>query len=164
MLRYEIMTESEAMSERFQLLKEGIYDAVVAASQDTKSKKGSPMMDITLTVYDKEGKTHEIRDFLVLTRQMMWKVIHFAESAGILKEYEEGALCSKIAAGKRVLVKVATEEGREIPDDKLNGKPVGTRYFDKNKIEDYINATENNSRAFPNNQQVAWMNDDPIPI
>jgi len=162
MLRYEIMTEIEAMSERFQLLKEGIYDAVVTSSQDTQSKKGSPMMDITLTVYDEEGKTHEVRDFLVFTRQMMWKVIHFAESAGIIKEYKEGKLCSKIAIDKRVLVKISTEEGKEIPGEKLNGKPLGTRYFDKNKIEDYIVSIHGNGSL--NNKQATWMIDDRIPI
>ena len=138
MFQYDVMSEQEAMSERFQLLKEGIYEAVVTESQDKRSSSGNPMMDMTLTVYDDLGKTHEVRDFLVFTKPMMWKVVHFADSAGCLPGYEDGKLCSQLAINKRVMVKIAIEEGKEIPLDKLNGKPQGTKYFDKNKVEDYI--------------------------
>ena len=139
MIHYEVMSEQEAMAERFQILKEGEYEAMITASQDTQSiNSGNPMMDMTVTVYDEKGKSHDIRDFLVFTKPMMWKVVHFANSAGILKEYEDGKLCSKLAIEKHVKVKVIIEEGREIPNDKLNGKPAGSKYNDKNKIEDYI--------------------------
>lgn len=143
MFHYEVMSEQDAMNERFQLLKEGIYDAVVTASQDTVSSKGSPMMDITLSVYDENGNTHDVRDFLVFTKQMMWKIVHFAQSAGIMNLYQNGRLCSDTAINKRVQVKLTVEQGGEIPQDKLKGKPVGTRYFDKNKVEDYIKQREN---------------------
>lgn len=137
--QYQPMSEQDAMNERFQLMKEGIYDAVITASQDTTSaNSGNPMMDMTVTVYDENGKTHDVRDFLVFTKQMMWKVIHFAESAGILKEYESGKLCSQTAINRTVQVKIVVEQGSEIPQDKLKGKPVGSKYPDKNKVEDYI--------------------------
>jgi len=96
------------------------------------------MMDITLQVFDEAGKARDVRDFLVFTKTMMWKVIHFADSAGLLKEYEEGKLCSESAIGNRVRVKITVEEGSEIPQDKLKGKPVGSKYPDKNKVEDYV--------------------------
>ena len=143
MFQYEPMSEQEAMQERFQLVKEGIYDAVITASQDTRSaNSGNPMMDMTVTVYDENGKAHDVRDFLVFTKAMMWKVVHFADSAGILKEYEEGKLCSEVAIGKRVQVKITVEEGSEIPQDKLKGKPLGSKYPDKNKVEDYIKKSD----------------------
>lgn len=139
MFNYQVMTQEEALAERFQLLKEGIYDAVITASQDAISAtSGNPMMDMTVTVYDDNGREHNVRDFLVFTKSMMWKVIDFATSAGILKEYEEGKLCSDVVVGKRIKVKIVIEEGREIPEDKLKGKPVGSKYPDKNKIESYI--------------------------
>lgn len=138
MFQYPIMTEEDALSERFQLLKSGDYDAVVSASTDKQSHSGNPMMDITLSVFDSNGKSHDIRDFLVFTPACMWKVITFAKSAGIKKEYDDGKLCSQIAINKLVKVKVAIEEGKEIPADKLNGKPMGTKYFDKNRITDYL--------------------------
>lgn len=139
MFAYTPMTEQEAIEERFNLLKEGEYDAVITASQDKVSaNSGNPMMDITLQVFDEEGKARDVRDFLVFTKTMMWKVIHFADSSGLLKEYESGRLCSEVAIGHRVRVKITIEEGGEIPQDKLKGKSVGNRYPDKNKVEDYV--------------------------
>ncbi len=139
MFHYEVLTEQEAMQERFQLLKEGEYDAVITASSDTKSaNSGNSMMDMTVSVYDAQGKTHDIRDFLVFTKAMMWKIVHFSDSAGLLPEYEQGKLCSQVAIDKRVRVKVLIEEGNEIPQDKLKGKPLGSKYPDKNKIDDYV--------------------------
>jgi hypothetical protein len=136
---YQPITEQEAIEERFNLLKEGDYDAVITTSQDKVSaNSGNPMMDITLQVFDEVGKARDVRDFLVFTKTMMWKVIHFADSSGLLKEYEEGKLCSEVAVGKRVRVKITIEEGGEIPQDKLKGKPAGSKYPDKNKVVDYV--------------------------
>lgn len=151
MFAYHIMSEQEAMDERFNLLKEGEYDAVIASSQDkTSANSGNPMMDMTVQVYDDEGRAHDVRDFLVFTKGMMWKVIHFADSAGILKQYEEGKLCSEVAVGNRVRVKITIEEGGEIPQDKLKGKPLGSKYPDKNKVEDYIKKDDQKAVATKN--------------
>jgi hypothetical protein len=141
---YQVYSEQEAMNERFQLLKEGEYDAIISSSSDKISQSsGNPMMDMTITVYDENGKEHDVRDFLVFTKTMMWKVIHCATSAGLLQEYEAQKFCSDAVLGKRVRVKINMEEGGLIPDDKLNGKLPGSKYPNKNKIEDYINRSEN---------------------
>jgi hypothetical protein len=139
MFSYPVLTADEANQERYQLLKEGLYDAVIGASQDKVSQNsGNPMMDMTVTVYDENGREHNVRDYLVFTKTMMWKVIHCAESAGILKLYEEGKFCSDSIRGCRVKVKIGIEGGSIIPEDKLKSSPVGSRYPDKNKIEDYL--------------------------
>src|SRR6267154_4560530 len=151
MFQYEIMSEEQAMQERFQLLKEGEYDAVIRDSKDSVSaNSGNSMMDMTVSVFDENGRDHDVRDFLVFTKSMMWKVIHFAESANINKEYEAGQLCSDVAIGKRVRVKIVVEQGSEIPQDKLKGKPLGSRYPDKNKIEDYIKQSDKKESDFLN--------------
>src|SRR5438105_666981 len=111
MFAYDVMSEQEAIEERFHILKEGEYDAVIAASYDKLSSSGNPMMDMTLQVFDEDGKTRDVRDFLVFTKSMMWKVIHFADSASLLKIYQDGKLCSDYAVGHRVRVKIIIEEG-----------------------------------------------------
>jgi hypothetical protein len=158
MFHYDVMSEQEAMAERFQLMKEGIYDAVVTASQDTKSaNSGNPMMDMTITVYDENGKTNDVRDFLVFTKQMMWKVVHFVESAGCFEGYQDGKFCSQMAINKSVKVKIVVEPGSEIPQDKLKGKPLGSKYPDKNKVEDYIKKEEG---AVSENNPPPFLDDD----
>lgn len=143
MFSYDVMDEAEAMQERFQLIKEGTYQAVIMKSEDKVSaNSGNPMMDMTLHVYDNNGTPHTVRDFLVFTKPMMWKVIHAADSAGVLGQYKNGLLCSNLMQGKNVVVKIGIEEGRIIPEDKLQGKPVGSKYPDKNKVEDYIKQSD----------------------
>src|ERR1700679_133240 len=109
MLNYQIMSEKEAMDEKFSLLKEGIYDAVVISSEDRVSSTGNPMMDITLAVYDDNGKTTNVRDFLVFTPKMMWEVISFSKSSGLMEAYISGKLCSEISINQRVKVKIGVE-------------------------------------------------------
>lgn len=146
MFNYQPISEQEAITERYQLLKEGEYDAVISASVDKVSaNSGNPMMDMTVAVYDENGKYHDVRDFLVFTKQMMWKVINFAKSADLMSDYETGTLCSDKVIDVRVRVKVAIEEGREIAIDKLKGKLLGSKYPDKNKIEDYIKKSDSKS-------------------
>jgi hypothetical protein len=142
MFAYEVLTEQAAMAERHQLLEAGVYDGVIASSSDRTSASGNPMMDMTVSVFDKNGKQHDIRDFLVFTRSMMWRVINFAKSAGVMDVYEAGKLCSDAIINKRVKVKVVIEDAKEIPEDKLNGKPSGSKYPEKNRIEDYVLAEE----------------------
>jgi len=138
MFDYEVLSIDQAMNERFQLLPDGDYQAVIESSVDKLSQSGNPMMDMTLSVYDINGKTHPVRDFLVFTKGMMWKVIHCATSASILDIYEAKKFCSQTVVGKSVTVRIVTEKGSEIPEDKLKGKAPGARYPDKNKVEDYL--------------------------
>jgi Protein of unknown function (DUF669) len=139
MFDYDPMTEQEAQEARFDLLPDGEYDALIENSIDKVSaNSGNPMMDMTLLVFDKNGKGHPVRDFAVFTKSMMWKVIHLAESAGLEKEYLEKKFCSAIVRNRSVRVKVSMQKGDEIPVDKLKGKPPGSRYPDKNRIDDYL--------------------------
>lgn len=163
MLNYEVMSESEAEQERFQLMKEGEYDAVVTSSEDRTSSTGNPMLDITLTVYDEMGKTHGVRDFLVLTRSMMWKIIHCADSAGALPEYNQGRFCSNSIINRNVRVKIAVEEGRQIPLDKLQGKPEGSLYPAKNKVVDYVKKSEQKPLGHEK-PTVDQLEDDEVPF
>lgn len=138
MFNYEPMSEQQAQQERFQLMKDGEYGAVIDKADARMSPAGNNMIDLTLSVYDENGKPHPVRDFLVFTPGMMWKIIHCADSAGLTKEYEEKKLCPEILVGRNVKVMIVTQMGNEIPSDKLNGKPMGARYPDKNVVEDYI--------------------------
>ncbi len=139
MFDYDVLTEEEAMQERFQLMSDGDYDAVIDDSIDKISQRsGKPMMEMNLTVYDSFGRGHLVKEYLVFTPSMMWKVIHFSESSGLVEEYKNKKLCSDIVRGKNIRVRITTEKGSEIPVDKLKGKPEGSRYPDKNKVLDYI--------------------------
>jgi len=139
MFTYIPMTEEQCNEARYQLLKDGIYEAVVKKAEYQTSNSGNPMFKLTLDVFDDKGTIFFITDYLVFTPQMMWKVKHFCESAGLLKEYESGAFCHPdLAEDMNVFVKTVIQKGKEIPKEKLNGMPEGTCYRDKNAIIDYV--------------------------
>ena len=164
MLQYEVMSAQEAEQERFQLLKEGEYDAVVYSAEDKTSSTRNPMMDVMLTVYDEEGKTHSVRDFLVFTRSMMWKIINCADSADILPEYNQGRFCSNTLINKNVRVRIGIEEGKPIPDDRLQGKAPGSLYPAKNKVIGYIKKDEQKPLGHKVPERSEQMEDDEVPF
>lgn len=162
MFDYEVLSEEEAMQERFQILKEGEYDGYIELSEDKVSQNsGNPMMAMTLTLFDTEGKSHQVKDYLVFTKSMLWKVIHCADSAGLSEEYKLKKFCSDAVKGKRIKAKIGIEAGNLIPDDKLNGKPYGSKYPDKNKVEDYIKRIPVNAPSLPTDSDTE---DDDVPF
>lgn len=135
---YEPVTKEQAERERYSLLEDGTYDAHVEKATAKVSSSGNNMIELVLAVYDKNGVSHSIFDFLVFTPSMAWRVIHFCESAGLMKEYEDKKFHPDLLIGRNVSVKIIKKKGNEIPEDKLNGKAPGARYPDKNGIEDYV--------------------------
>lgn len=153
MLNYKVMTKEEAMKERFDLLPDGIYQAVIEQSTDKISSAGNPMMELILSVYDSDGQSHTVKDYLVFTPKMMWKVIDCAESAGVIKDYESKKFCSDVIRGCDVSVTIGTEKGGLIPEDRLNGKSHGSCYPDKNKVIGYlVNKRESSNDEFKDDE------------
>lgn len=143
MFSYDVMTEEEAMRERFQLLEDGEYNAVITrAEARISTNSGNPMIEVDLDVYDRNGRSHVVRDFLVFTRSMTWKVIHCTNAVGLQKEFESKQLTPEMLVNKNVRVLVSVQTGGLIPDDRLKGKSVGSKYPDKNVIQDYIGNVE----------------------
>jgi hypothetical protein len=132
------MTEEQAMRERYKLMDDGYYNATINMVTERMSSTNNPMAELTLSVFDKNGEVHTMKDFLVFTTKMMWKLKHAADSANLTKEYENKSFRPKMLEGKHVKVEVKTQSGKEIPEDKLRGKPKGSLYPDRNVINDYV--------------------------
>src|SRR5215208_4347659 len=147
---YEPMSEEECMKERYSLMNDGIYQGRISKVSTRRSSTGNPMAEVGVEVYDKEGKIHYLKDYLVFTSKMMWKIKHAADSANLTKEYEEKKFHPLHLEGKNVMVAVNTQKGQEIPFDKLGDKPVGSKYPDKNVVNDYVvtmkGATKENTK------------------
>jgi hypothetical protein len=135
---YKALNEEEAAKARFDLLDDGEYDGVVKVSTARMSNSGNMMADMYVAVYDSEGNSHDVRDFLIFTPKMIWKTKHFCDSSGLEKEYAEEKFVPEMAANKRVRVKISRKIGTEIPVEKLKGKPFGSKYPDQNAIDDYL--------------------------
>jgi hypothetical protein len=96
------------------LLDPGLYDFEVMEAEDKVSKAGNDMVALGLRIEDHEGRGHKILDWLVSTDGGAYKVRHFAESVGLLAEYEKGDMPAGYMIGKtgrcKITIKAATAE------------------------------------------------------
>lgn len=135
---YKALSEEDVMEARFGLLKEGEYNGFVTLAINSTSMTGNVMADINVRIEDERRVTHDVRDFLVFTPKMLWKIKHFCDSAGLSQVYLDEKFEPHMAEKKHVRVKVSIRKGKEIPFEKLGDKPPGSVYPDQNTIEDYL--------------------------
>lgn len=128
---YEPMNEEECeKAKQFELLEAGIYNFKVVEAIAKNSKSGNPMIQILIKITDQNGVEHGIYDYLVSTRQMMWKFKHFCDSIGLSKEYENKQFQTHLSLWKTGKASIGFQPG--------NKKDDGTYYRDKNIVEDYV--------------------------
>lgn len=123
-MRFTPKTENEVSSAG--LWPKGTYDFEVADATDKQSKNGNDMTELVVKIYDQEGKSRKVFDYLVDTDGGAYKIRHFAEAAGLLKEYETGFLPADVMIGKTGRCQVIIQK------DKTGAYP------DKNAISDYV--------------------------
>lgn len=140
---FKKLTDEELEDTKEKLLSAGTYDFEVKRSTRKISQAGNDMAELNLTIWDNEGKVRNIMDWLVFAENKfnIRKIKHFCDSVGITASYEQGELPEdlELLAGK---VSIDIDEGQMIPDNKLNGKPKGSRYADRNVVVDYIKSDE----------------------
>lgn len=96
-MRFKPRTAAEIASDG--LLPEGEYDFEVTGAEERTSKANNEMLVIDLSVYDSNGRTRKITDYLVATEGGMRKVQGFAAAIGKLAEYDRGELSPVMVEG-----------------------------------------------------------------
>lgn len=104
------------------LLAPGVYDFECVEAEDTESKAGNDMAAIQIRI---DGHPLKIADWLVATEAMAFKVRHFAETTGLLAEYEAGDLPAEMMIGKIGRVKIGI-------------RPAEGQFRAKNNVVDYV--------------------------
>lgn len=148
---------SDEEVESFGLLEQGIYDFVVIKSQRKTSRANNPMAELQLKVWDKQGVTHTIFDYLIFSNIPMniKKVKHFCFSTGLKEEYENRKV-PEILEG----LSGKAEIGIRLEEP----KPEGGFYPRKNIVVDYVE--KNDKVGTANNEQSDKKEflDDDIPF
>ena len=108
-----------------QLLPVGTYDAVVKRAEEKLSEAGNEMIELILTCYGPNGLENDVFDYLVFSNNVLYKVKHFCESAGINFEKDELTADECVDQNVRVKLKIDKREG----------------YKDKNAVTDYVERT-----------------------
>lgn len=122
-------TEEELARES--LLSAGTYPFEVLEAIEQVSKKGNEMIKLKLNVFGQSGEQVHVYDYLL--ESMAFKLRHFAEAAGLLRDYEAGKLDAQACVGKNGFVKLEIEE------------QLG--YVPRNTVKDYAKPDASLSRG-----------------
>jgi hypothetical protein len=120
-MRFTPKTEQEI--QQALLLPDGEYDFEVISALDKQSKSGNDMIELKLRVFHEQSERF-ITDYLM--EAMAFKLRHFCGAAGLMDEYESGALAAGMCVGKAGRVKLIIQK------DKTGAYP------DKNSVRDYV--------------------------
>src|SRR5580658_7361799 len=68
----------------------GEYDFTVHEASEAVSNSGNEQTKLVLHVYNRAGQQRTVFDYLVNTAKSQWKIRHFAEAVGMVRQYETG--------------------------------------------------------------------------
>lgn len=105
-------------------------DTTTIFTKDTQSSKGNDMMQIALRVYDQEGKSRTLVDYLL--DAMSRKLRNSAYACGLGPEYEAGTLCAEKYLGKQGNLELVIQKGKKKDDGSDDFYP------DRNSVKDYV--------------------------
>lgn len=111
----------EKKREEALLLQKGDYDFEVTEAIEKTSKSGNPMIQVRLKVFH-EDSFRFVTDYLM--EKMAFKLRHFAESVGLLEEYNAGQFDASNLVGASGVVKLEIE-------------PAKGAFAAKNSVKDY---------------------------
>lgn len=127
--------KSKEELETMNLLKPGIYHFRVANAKDKTSKNGNEMIEITLEVYDNEGHSRTMFDYLL--EAMPQKLFAFCTTTGMEHFYHQGGLTANDCIDKSAYVEISVQKGKP--------NPQGGDYPDKNEVKRYMTKPATNS-------------------
>lgn len=119
-MKFKPCTEEEALN----LLPDGEYEFLVKKAEDKVSKNLNDMILLHISIWDKSGKEHFIKDYLM--EAIAYKIKHFCEAVGLTAEYEAGEFDARHCENLTGKCKVIIEQQKD------------TAYPPKNVIKDYI--------------------------
>jgi len=113
-MRFDVSAASEMEPKDFDLLQPGAYQFEVIDAVAQVAQSGNDMITLTLTVWDKSGKTFRVWDRLVATPKALFRVKNFCEAGGLLEKYTAGTLlpenCQGVSGNVQIKIDPATDK------------------------------------------------------
>lgn len=147
-MSYKPMTADEAA--RLNLRPEGTYAFEVVTAANKTSKKGDPMIALSLNLFDADGSRFAAKDWLVHSdnRWSEKKFFDFANTTGLTDKYAAGTLCAEDCQGRGGFAAVGIEKGKPRED--------GTgSYPDRNVVKYYVASKPDAKKKAPTEAQLA---------
>lgn len=131
------------------LLPPGEYEFVVASAVQKTSKSNNPMIQVSLKIWDKDGLTYFVNDYL-MTGDKRWeyKLKQFFKSIQFIDQYEKGEVEADMLCNKEGRVVIGIQQD-------TSGK-----YPDKNNVSKYVDANKKPKEP----GHVSTIEDDDVPF
>ena len=146
-MKFQPKTEQEIQESG--LWPAGEYNFEIIDSEDAVSSNGNDMIKIKVRIFNPEGKSIILFDYLL--EAMAFKLRHCAEACGIIDKYNSGNLRAEdfMAKAGMLMLEIQNES---------SDKKTGKKYPKKNFIADYI---KDNGTTFPPPKS---FHDDTVPF
>jgi hypothetical protein len=158
-MSYNFNPMSDSELEDMDIIADGVYNFEVLKSTRKTSKKGNPMAEVLLNVWDNNGKSHHVFDYLVFSNVNLniKKISRFCKAVGLVEEYKRGEIPEQLEklSGK-------LELGTQEPQEKLGGG----FYPKKNVVVDYVvqDGVKVQSKSSSQSLPVEEFKDDDLPF
>ena len=121
----KFVPKTEKEIEESSLLTEGEYDfEIISAIEGLSKTSGNLMTTVKLKFYDNGESVASFDDYLP-AEGMDWKLRHFADSIGMLDQYETGEILPEFLPGKNGRCKIKIQ-------------PAKNQWKARNTVADYI--------------------------
>lgn len=112
-MRFDPKSESDIQESS--LLPEGEYDFTITGAEEKTSKAGNDMIALSLNVFDEEGRTHKVRDWLLAGDKGARKLRGFCEAVNLLAEYDGGEVTAEMMPEQSGRVKIKINPAGDYP-------------------------------------------------
>jgi hypothetical protein len=110
------LSASDAAKAAKPKLMRGWFRAEFLEAVEKDSRRGNPMIEVLLAVYDGEGATREYRDWLTTSERGAEKLRHACEAVAALAKYDAGEISQDDFPGHACQVRLDIEKKRGFPD------------------------------------------------
>lgn len=149
-MRFEPKTREELSN----LLQEGIYKGHVKTAIEKTSRSERQMFALEVEIYDSEGRAKNVKDYIVLSEDMQWKLYDFCDSAGIMDRYNAGEVSAEDCLDRTVFCRVTRKEA----EGDFPAKNEIKGYLTADKAEKLAKKAEKPTRG------KAPVKRDPVPV
>lgn len=140
-MRYTPLTEAQIQS--MNVMDEGIYQfetvevhVVDKFNNPMRDKNGNDMAKLKLVVWDNEGRERIVYTFISGDPNFGYKLRHYAQTVGMLTEYENGTFDIQRTEGKQGKANIVIKKGN------LKNDGSGEMWPDRNDVKDFIFETQ----------------------
>ena len=140
-MRVTPIDDKTADASGFQPWPAGEYGFEVKDCVEAVSASGNEMIKLTLAIFNPDGASRTVFDYLLSSDKGQWKVRHFMQSVGLLPSYEAGIIDT---------TEIFERSGR----CKVTIRPARDNYAAQNQVLDYLGEPERQT-ALPVTRQAA---------